>query len=410
MAMIEAEEVVRRAEMIGKIQPTLEATDRAIQRVRLALTERPVARPVILWTRGVTTMRRHVKLAAMIVILLGAGILAVHTILRNEATVAFADVGARVQQARTMTWKCEMTFPLEGTTRIVRYSVKKPGLTRSVSSDKTIIVRDHRKGVQMSLVPAKKTALFIDISQWPEHLRSQLRDEAWELRAIFQQPGKPLGDKRIDGRKVRGFRVTHNGQLYEVWVDSTTAEPIRMETWIPSGFSQVMTEFVLDPKLDDSLFRVTPPDGYTPQKIAVGIAAGHSEKAVIRGLRFLAKHNDKVFPPQAALTPKIVKSLKDEARQQAHLPKKEREERIRASNHAFMGMVGFVYYNPDLAEWSYVGKGVKLGDRKTPVCWYRARNATSYRVLYGDLSVREIRKDELERLAKLIREARTKGK
>jgi hypothetical protein len=45
--------------------------------------------------------------------------------------------------------------------------------------------------------------------------------------------------------------------------------------------------------------------------------------------------------------------------------------------------------------WKYLGKGVKLGDKDRIICWYRPRGSRTYRVVYGDLSVKELEPKEL---------------
>ena len=45
--------------------------------------------------------------------------------------------------------------------------------------------------------------------------------------------------------------------------------------------------------------------------------------------------------------------------------------------------------------WKYAGKGVKLGDANTPVFWYVPKDSKQGRVIYGDLSVREVPADQL---------------
>ena len=45
-----------------------------------------------------------------------------------------------------------------------------------------------------------------------------------------------------------------------------------------------------------------------------------------------------------------------------------------------------------------MGKGVKLGDKNRIVCWYKLKDAkdpTTYRVLYGDLSVKDVAPKDL---------------
>ena len=46
----------------------------------------------------------------------------------------------------------------------------------------------------------------------------------------------------------------------------------------------------------------------------------------------------------------------------------------------------------------YLGKGVKLGDKDRIVCWYKlkdAKDANTYRVVYGDLSVKDVAPEDL---------------
>ena len=45
--------------------------------------------------------------------------------------------------------------------------------------------------------------------------------------------------------------------------------------------------------------------------------------------------------------------------------------------------------------WQYLGKGVKLGDKNAIVCWYKLKGAITYRVVYGDLSVKDVAPEDL---------------
>jgi hypothetical protein len=42
-----------------------------------------------------------------------------------------------------------------------------------------------------------------------------------------------------------------------------------------------------------------------------------------------------------------------------------------------------------------VGKDVKFGDADSPVCWYRPDGSETYRVIYGDLSVKKVAQEDL---------------
>jgi hypothetical protein len=63
-------------------------------------------------------------------------------------------------------------------------------------------------------------------------------------------------------------------------------------------------------------------------------------------------------------------------------------------------MYVFLHYTIEKGSWKYVGKGVKLGDSKRAVCWYRMKGAEDYRVIFGDLSVRDVAADALKTIGK----------
>ena len=56
-----------------------------------------------------------------------------------------------------------------------------------------------------------------------------------------------------------------------------------------------------------------------------------------------------------------------------------------------------VFITQQIAEgsWKYLGKGVKLGDKDRIVCWYRPKGSRTYRVVYGDLSVKDVEPEDL---------------
>ena len=43
----------------------------------------------------------------------------------------------------------------------------------------------------------------------------------------------------------------------------------------------------------------------------------------------------------------------------------------------------------------YAGAGVKLGDADKAIFWYRQKDAKTYRVIYGDLSVKDVAPEDL---------------
>ena len=66
-----------------------------------------------------------------------------------------------------------------------------------------------------------------------------------------------------------------------------------------------------------------------------------------------------------------------------------------------MPIQDFFFGNPDsMVEKSfrYLGKGVRLGEKQRIVCWYKlkgAKDPNTYRVVYGDLSVKDVAPKDL---------------
>ena len=55
----------------------------------------------------------------------------------------------------------------------------------------------------------------------------------------------------------------------------------------------------------------------------------------------------------------------------------------------------FIEQLPEGSDYQYVGEDVKLGDANTPVCWWKPPGSKTYRVVYGDLSIRDVEPSDL---------------
>jgi hypothetical protein len=63
-------------------------------------------------------------------------------------------------------------------------------------------------------------------------------------------------------------------------------------------------------------------------------------------------------------------------------------------------MQGMMFYNmlTSQNDSHYVGGGVKLGTPDRPIFWYKPTGAEKYRVIYADLSVKELAPDDVKKL------------
>jgi hypothetical protein len=55
----------------------------------------------------------------------------------------------------------------------------------------------------------------------------------------------------------------------------------------------------------------------------------------------------------------------------------------------------FIRFFKGQGEWHYAGNGVKFGDAETAIFWYQPEGSETYRVIYGDLSVKDVAAENL---------------
>lgn len=160
-------------------------------------------------------------------------------------------------------------------------------------------------------------------------------------------------------------------------------------------------EIVLDAKFDRSEFSLDPPPGYEVELIAKPTV---TEEEMIAYLGVAARVNGGVFPdsPFEWFDPTKTQAL--EARPPADRTASEQETldlvndlRLKFALRQIHLVPLRVFVDDHAApdSFHYVGSDVSLGSADRIVCWYKFRNGTKYRAVFGDLSVRDVLKSEL---------------
>jgi len=135
----------------------------------------------------------------------------------------------------------------------------------------TITRYDTRQ--RLILRPAEKTATLHDVSSEYRideetdelkltQLNTRLRDHLLELSAGAVED---LGSGELDGQSVRLLRSRKDKRIATVWIDPETNYPVQIElAWTDQNRSPMMfTSIQIDTELDDDLFSLEPPEGYT---------------------------------------------------------------------------------------------------------------------------------------------------
>jgi hypothetical protein len=277
----------------------------------------------------------------------------------------------------------------------------------------TIQIMDGEKETVLSLFPATKTAMVIELKNLPPGRENPFGNSFKALRdlVIDAQSGKAekverLGNETIDGRRAEGFRIQKGSHEIKVWADPDTLLPVRFEQRTMEGPEgrTVMTDFQIDVDLDDSLFSLEVPNGYSVQDTVQLDLSENPINYLAEMLKLAAEVNEGAFPAALRGENGLDGILKRSAivlgqkmaeriasQEGKNTPDLYRKVAIELSMKT-AGTFGFLgALSAENNDWHYAGKGVKLNTPDRPIFWYkRNKDSTTYHVLYADLSVQEV--------------------
>jgi outer membrane lipoprotein-sorting protein len=389
-------------------------------------------------------MKRIAKVAVAASILLTA--LVSWLIIGGSTNIAFADVAKALDNVRSATYDgtTEMKNPMNGTTNTTTMKCfflapSRERIEMSLSpGGSSIMIMNYQALKGLTLVPDQKLATTIDLAKIKKQKQPGAGNPFEMVRKLVQdgsnssgEKAESLGRKVIDGREAIGFRFQTNMANQTYWADPETARLVRIEVDFPNGRGHsVMSNFRYDMELDPSLFSLEPPAGYTVNNMDVKMPV---EDDLVNVLRLIAEHNDGTFPAaigmhgkeylqaiQAEAKAESEKFLKEPAtvklleELKAQYGKdKDKDGFTQALTKAMMpltlkvtqkvtqkNMQGMMFYNmlTSANDSHYVGKDVKLDTPDRPIFWYKPTGDDKYRVIYADLSVKQMTADEVRKL------------
>jgi len=212
------------------------------------------------------------------------------------ATPALADFIQPILEAKTVKYKTtvEMKGPPAVTIageEMVLDAARSRSETEMPGAPKTVQITDWRQGKSLSLIPALKRATVLKYSN-TENVRDDPSSWIRLLQIARDNKNKNvlcerLGEKEIDGRRVVGFRIRGDrGPAMDLWGDPKTGMPVRVEmTMGMDGKMKVtLSDFVFDVDMDESLFSVEPPAGYTVRNEKADSSANEEEEKDLIGM------------------------------------------------------------------------------------------------------------------------------
>jgi outer membrane lipoprotein-sorting protein len=310
------------------------------------------------------------------------------------ASMVFAEVAGRLRDAQTLSYRMTVEYPGQKDAVSARYLIKGPGLMRGESANLTMII-DVNQGKTLAIDSATKSATLMegklvgDRRQDATDVAAQVVDG---LKRLAAKRGEPLGKKRIGDVEAVGFRVEEDGRGFDVWADPATKQPVRVEMTIRFQGQVIrgtLSDFALDPKLDDALFRLEPPEGFTLRTVKAEESS--PEAAVARLLGIYAEMSGGTFPPR----------LDDWVAYDQQIRRKKKfsgptdPEMIRIGRTVVQIQIFLLDSKKEGRGYGYTSDGVKLGDADKVVFWYRPQGAEKYRAVFGDLHIADVTADQL---------------
>jgi outer membrane lipoprotein-sorting protein len=343
--------------------------------------------------------------ASLLVVYLGLSSL-------TGSALAFADVVEVLNKVRSATWKT--TLEAKGLqNETVKWSEigmflapSHERMETTAEGQKSIRIADGEKDKTIVLNTATKTAIVIDLKNLPPEMESPLGKTFLGLRELVAQAQsgtarkvERLGLETIDGRPAEGFRIQLGSVEVKIWADPKTLLPIRVEEKTAAGPEAhlVMTDFQVGVDLDESLFSLDVPPGYTIQQ-SMQLDLSKTPWAYLAdALKMAAEYNDGVFPPTLRGEKGIDGILQRAAKSLAEERGKESPEKKMASilefSMKYAAALGALNAVPPDA-WQYAGKDVKLNTPNRPVLWIKQKKGGQCVVIYANLSIKEVPSEE----------------
>lgn len=351
--------------------------------------------------RNLLAARARWAVAALIVLTVVAYVMIGMNPFGSGTPGAYAAAAERLRKARTMTYKMTMASPSASALPVPmawEFAYKEPGHTRmttTMGSVTTYSISDRLEKKTIVVSPENKSYMEFDATESPE--TGPQFDPIDQIRNLPERARELPDRKAMDGHSARGFEVIEKGVRMTLWLNAESQEILCLDREITStpGVVGRATDFRFDEDLADSLFDMTPPAGFQGSRLGMPIGQP-SEEYLIAFLRTWATdREDGEFPASLSMTEIAAAARQSKVADRPDdgqpMTMAEQTQKVLPMTLGLM----FVMQMDPANDWHYAGRRVKLGEADKPIAWYRPTGAETYRVIYGDLSVREAAPDVL---------------
>ncbi len=391
MSKINDAELRRRLEVLAGVQPSPETTKRAMDRVRKTIleTEGQQARKSL----GRILMNSRWSKLAVAAAVVAAVLIGLQFV--GGSSVTFAQAIQPILNASTAVLDI-IVGAEEPNTPVIHDMVMGSRIRRTLSNaPEAVSVIDLQDGRILVMDKSKKEAQYITLKGLPS--MSNYLDHLKNIFVTLQESPhfttEDLGVQQVDGREAVGFRAKHPKIDIVLWADAKTGLPIRIESK-EGQLDVVCKNMQFDVPIGEEMFSMEPPEGYKLEAQTTELDLfGSTEADFIEGMRVMAEtYGDGQFPDGVGVD--------DFQKQVPAVRKKSEELNLSSEEETALGVkiqkwLMFTRNYQGEGKWYYRGKGVKLGEADKAIFWYRPKGSTTYRVIYGDLHVEDVARENL---------------
>jgi len=332
------------------------------------------------------------KLAAAAVVMVTI-VVGISFFLGRGTSIAFADVVQPILNARTAVM--DILVGPEGRQEVIHDEVMGSRIRRTVSGvGGTDIIIDLEQMKVLGLTHADKTAVYVELEGLGnmQNYLELLQDIVARMQDKEEYQVENQGLQEFEGQEYIVFVAENDKEPITIWVDPETALPVRIEQRTPN-MQIVCDNLQFDVALDESRFSMEVPDGYVVKQAGGIDFKNPSESDFVETLRIWAEIiEDGHFPDSINLEDVVKIGPKiDQAFKRENLTKQQQTE---IAMRWGQGLV-FIRFFKGQGQWHYAGKGVELGDGDTPIFWYQPKGSEIWRVIYGDLTVKDVAPENL---------------
>jgi len=363
-----------------------------------------------------TIMKNRItKLAAAAAVIIAALIINLQF---STSGVAWGALVEKIESIESVVFRLTANVKMQGmpqgqipkTETIAYYSSKYGTRAEQYINDQLsfIMYLNPIENIYLSVMPEQKKFMRFT-NKSPDELKqiADKDDPCVMVRHMMSAEYKQLGRDKINGIEVEGIECTGPrvmGGMFEeatsrLWVEIGTDFPVRIEIeGIVSGgqmeMSMVMDDFQWNIDLDPALFVPDIPSDYTSQDINLPET---SEGTAINGLRLFAELTDGRYPDNLALLT-LIKEISEELTKKYGIKIIEKQDEYTSTLTDILQAGSFYAQLAGMEkEAVYYGDTVTAENPEAVLLRWKVSD-DEYRVIFGDLSVKNATAEELANL------------